>query len=199
MSPLQRSNNLAARMGRWSARHRKTAILGWLAFVIAAVAIGSTVGSKQLDPDEMGIRESGRAQEIIDRGGYRDTADESVFIESASVDADDPNFRAVVADVVRAVSAQPAVSNVRSPHEPGGANLVSKDGHAALVQFELADDGNRAVERVEAVLAAVGVVQTQNPSFRIEQFGGASATKALDDTVGEDFKRAEYMALPITL
>jgi hypothetical protein len=29
------SNNLAARMGRWSTSHRKTAIFGWLAFVIA--------------------------------------------------------------------------------------------------------------------------------------------------------------------
>ena len=33
--PLKYSNNLAARMGRWSASHRKTAIFGWLAFVIA--------------------------------------------------------------------------------------------------------------------------------------------------------------------
>ncbi len=33
--PLKYSSNLAARMGRWSASHRKTAIFGWLAFVIA--------------------------------------------------------------------------------------------------------------------------------------------------------------------
>ena len=39
MSPLKYSNNLATRMGRWSARHRKTAIFGWLAFVIAAVVL----------------------------------------------------------------------------------------------------------------------------------------------------------------
>ena len=29
MSPLKQSTNIAARMGRWSARHRKTAIFGW--------------------------------------------------------------------------------------------------------------------------------------------------------------------------
>ena len=33
MSPLKQSTNIAARMGRWSARHRKIAIFGWLAFV----------------------------------------------------------------------------------------------------------------------------------------------------------------------
>ena len=40
MSPLKHSTNIAARMGRWSAGHRKTAIFGWLAFVVAAFAVG---------------------------------------------------------------------------------------------------------------------------------------------------------------
>jgi putative drug exporter of the RND superfamily len=40
MSPVKYSNNLAARAGRWSASHRKTAIFGWLAFVIVAVVLG---------------------------------------------------------------------------------------------------------------------------------------------------------------
>ena len=41
--------NLAARAGRWSAQHRKTAIWGWLGFMLLAVAIGSGVGIKTLD------------------------------------------------------------------------------------------------------------------------------------------------------
>ena len=40
MSPLKQSKNLAARMGRWSASHWKTATFGWLAFVIASFAHG---------------------------------------------------------------------------------------------------------------------------------------------------------------
>ena len=85
MSPLKRSNNFAARMGRWSAGHRKTAVLGWLAFVIAAAVIGGAIGTKQLDQDELGIGESGRAQEMIDRGAYRDAADETVLVSSESL------------------------------------------------------------------------------------------------------------------
>ena len=68
MTPLKRSNTIAARMGRWSASHRKTAILGWLAFVVAAAVIGGAVGMQKLDQDELGIGESGRAQEIVERG-----------------------------------------------------------------------------------------------------------------------------------
>ena len=42
------STNLAGRMGRWSAHHRKIAIFGWLALVFAAFAIGTfVVGAKE--------------------------------------------------------------------------------------------------------------------------------------------------------
>ena len=36
MSSMKRSTNLAGRMGRWSAGHRKIAIFGWLGFVVVA-------------------------------------------------------------------------------------------------------------------------------------------------------------------
>ena len=36
----RQSRNLAARMGRWSAAHWKTATFGWLAFVVVAFALG---------------------------------------------------------------------------------------------------------------------------------------------------------------
>ena len=38
-TPPPQKRNLAARMGRWSAQHRKKAIFGWLAFVIVAFAL----------------------------------------------------------------------------------------------------------------------------------------------------------------
>ena len=53
--------NYAARMGRWSADHWKTATFGWLALVLLAFAIGSQVGTKQADPTRAGPGESGRS------------------------------------------------------------------------------------------------------------------------------------------
>ena len=53
MSPLQQSTNIAARMGRWSAKHRKTAIFGWLAFVIASFSRSApAVGMKTIDQND---------------------------------------------------------------------------------------------------------------------------------------------------
>ena len=68
MSPMKRSTNLAARMGRWSARHRKTAIFGWLAFVVAAVVLGGALGTKQLTDTDTLPGESGRAARMLDDG-----------------------------------------------------------------------------------------------------------------------------------
>ena len=45
-APAKGTMNLAARMGRWSAQHRKTAIWGWLVFVFLAFAIGGGVGRR---------------------------------------------------------------------------------------------------------------------------------------------------------
>src|SRR5438132_10562011 len=61
MSPLKRSNNIAARMGRWSASHWKTAVFGWLAFVIASLAIGMQVGTKNMTNQDSNVGESHRA------------------------------------------------------------------------------------------------------------------------------------------
>ena len=44
MSRAPQHSNLAARMGRWSAGHWKTATFGWLAFVVLAFGIGGAVG-----------------------------------------------------------------------------------------------------------------------------------------------------------
>jgi uncharacterized membrane protein YdfJ with MMPL/SSD domain len=199
MPPLEHSTNIAARMGRWSARHRKTAIFGWLAFVVASLVIGAALGTKKLDPDTFAAGESKRAQEIIDAGGFVDSADESVLVASESHLASDPAFRVVLGDVVRAVSGKAGVSNVVSPLEPDGATLVSQDKHAALVQFEISDVDEQAKTFVEPVLEALSAVQERHPEFRVEQFGDASVQRALEETVGKDFTRAEYTAVPITL
>ena len=51
-SCVMHANTFAARAGRWSARHRKTAIFGWLGFVIVSLVIGSAVGTKSPTEDD---------------------------------------------------------------------------------------------------------------------------------------------------
>src|SRR3712207_4783156 len=65
MPPTTSPKNLAARMGRWSAAHRKTAIFGWLAFVLVAVVLGGAAGTKTLEDGQDGTGSSGRADVVL--------------------------------------------------------------------------------------------------------------------------------------
>ena len=63
------TGGIAARAGRWSARHRKTAIIGWLAFILIAFALGNGIGPKKPTTAERADGESRRAEQVLDRAG----------------------------------------------------------------------------------------------------------------------------------
>src|SRR4051794_41963814 len=65
LSHAPHSQNLAARMGRWSASHWKTATFGWLGLIIAAFAVGGQVGTKTVDPNTAGPGPSRRMGRIL--------------------------------------------------------------------------------------------------------------------------------------
>ena len=76
------SRNLAARAGRWSAQHRKTAILGWIAFVVLATVLGGKVGQNNIDQSAAGNGESKRGDMIVEAAGFPEQAGEHVLIQA---------------------------------------------------------------------------------------------------------------------
>src|ERR1700750_543547 len=73
--------NLDARVGRWSAQHRRTAILGWIAFVMRATVLGGKVGQTQIKDSASGNGESKRGDMIVDAAGFPKKAGEQVLIQ----------------------------------------------------------------------------------------------------------------------
>src|SRR3954447_1020780 len=189
---------LAARAGRWSAQHRKTAIWGWLGFVLIAFMIGGALGTKTQDTAQSGVGESGQAARTLDDGFPKHQA-EQVLIQSNSATATDSSFRAVVGEVTRQLSAVPYTKEFESPYAPGNAGQLSADGHSALLSFEIAGDEDQSADRVGATLDATSAAQAANPGFTIAQVGGASVSKQVNESISDDFKRAFATSLPITL
>ena len=192
------SHNLAARMGRWSAAHWKTATFGWLAFVLVAFALGGLAGTKEIDPNKPGPGESGRMDAILD-AGFQQPAGESVFIQSESLRVDNPAFAAVIEDVVRRISQLEVVQNVRSPLDPENSGQIAAGGHAALVEFEIRGDSDDAADKIGPVLDRVDVAQRVHPEFFIGEFGDASAEDAVVTAYADDLEKAGQLSLPITL
>ncbi|MEU5307618.1 MMPL family transporter [Streptomyces sp. NPDC021562] len=191
-----RVRGLAARAGGWSARHRWAAVGIWVLFVVLAMGLGSGAGRVDVDESDQLKGETHTAARIIDDAGIKEPAGETVLIQAkdGSLKATDGDFRAAVADVVKAVEGTGEVTDVTSPYD---TRTISKDGRSALVQFDMRGDAKTAGDRVEPVLNAVKGVQKAHGSLRIEEIGGASMNKQYSDAFGKDFQRAEYSAVPV--
>ncbi len=190
--------NLAARAGRWSASHWKTATFGWIAFVIVALVLGGAVGTKQLTDSEATPGESGRAERILEEG-FDERAEELVLVESTTLTTKSPAFRAAVEDVVRRVAATGVAVDVQSPLHPANADQISADGRSALVSFDIRGDPETAPDRIEPVVDAVEQAQSAHPGLTIGSFGEATADKEIDESVGKDLERAGLLSLPVTI
>jgi uncharacterized membrane protein YdfJ with MMPL/SSD domain len=184
----QKHSNLAARMGRWSARHWKTATFGWLALLVVAFGLGGLVGTKTIDPNTSGPGQSGRMDRILN-DGFKLPADESVLIQSRS---GEPGFHAAVSDVVARLSKLSAVQNVHR-------GAVAQNGRAALVEFEIRGKKDDAGDKLGPVLKSVKDAQRAHPGFFIGEFGEASAAKAVDDAFASDLGKAGVYSVPLTL
>ena len=95
------THNLAARAGRWSAAHRKTAIFGWLLFVVLATVVSGSVGQKNLEQSAMGNGESKRGEQIVAGAGFPEEVSEQVLVHGrGAVTAGGPEVTTAVRDVV---------------------------------------------------------------------------------------------------
>jgi uncharacterized membrane protein YdfJ with MMPL/SSD domain len=201
MSPLKHSNNLAARMGRWSASHWKTAVFGWLVFVVAVTFLGFKVGTNTISEQDRNVGQAHRGDQILKESGFgqTDPQTEIVLIQSKSQTIDNPAFRAAVNDVVHAVSPFKVVKNLRSPLDPGYADQVSKDKHSVLVLWEMKGTEDAAKTKIDAITAATDRVAKQHPDLYIGEAGSISSGKALDEMFAKQLQSTGMLSLPLTL
>ncbi|HTZ86378.1 MAG TPA: MMPL family transporter [Solirubrobacteraceae bacterium] len=193
-APRADGRNLAARAGRWSAAHWKTATFGWLAFIAIAVVLGQLAGTAKLTDTEQATGESAVAEKALAGSGLHRSASESVLVQNRRAMVGDPAFQRTLARVTAALRELPQTHDVRT----GAPGQTSHDGHSALIQFDMRGDPETAEDRVAPVLAKVAALQRSAPGFTIVEFGDASARHELRKTMNDDFAHAEGLSLPIT-
>jgi RND superfamily putative drug exporter len=188
--------NLAARVAHWSANHRKTAIWGWLGFVVLAVLVGGAVAQDKIHGAEQFTGEAGRAEQTLQDAGMRPN-DESVVMQSTELTVEDPEFRSAVRSGVAELKGTQYVTNVVSPYGDGGS--ISADGHTVLIDFEITGDDLEGADRLDPSLATVDGIAADNPELTVEQFGTVSTQKELNDIFASDLGKAELLSFPLTL
>jgi RND superfamily putative drug exporter len=193
----QRPAGLAARAGGWSARHRRKAILGWLLFVLVAYALGAATGQRSLTDVQMGNGESKQAGAVYERA-FPYHSGEQVLVQGR-MPSTSPVFVAAVRDLVGRLRSLKTVGDVRSPLDSTNRPLRSADGHSLLITFNVAGDFNQSQTNVGAALRATAAVAKAYPQLRVEEFGAASAQKALGAAYMSAAHKAEVTSLPVTL
>jgi len=188
------------RIAGWSARHRKTAVLGWFLLVIAVFAGGHMIPSTNVQSYDAG--QSGQAEQTLNRLNVTFPPAESVLIQSRGghTYATDPELRQATQQVVTALHSLPhAAAGIRSPLSAGGSSLISANGRSALVTFNIPGNSSNEDQTVVPDLNAVAAIQARHPDLLIQEAGDASADRAINGLVSGDFRKAEETSVPITL
>jgi uncharacterized membrane protein YdfJ with MMPL/SSD domain len=198
-----RPRNLAAGAAAWSAGHRRRTIFGWLGFVALAFAVGSLIGQRNLTDAQMGNGQSGQGTAVFQKAFPFHTGEEVLLQGRGAGPASPAALSSAVADLVGRLRQVPTVADIQAPFPVAGAAtspvLRSTDGRSVLVTFHVAGNSNEAQTNVEQPLRVTAAVGAAHPGVRVEEFGSASAMKALLAAYTGDFNRAEHTSLPITL
>ena len=197
----KRRTPLTERIAGWSARHRKTAVFGWLLLVAAVFMAGQSFGSKSLP--EYSLGQAGHADRILEKTAPPQFSaySQAVLIQSKSPGgtfARDPAMRRAASAVAASLAAVPkSAAGIRTPLSAGGRSLVSKDGHSALVTFDVPGNVANVDTAVTADQHAVAAVAARYPSLRIAESGDASIQQAISSSL--NFGQAEATSVPVTL
>ena len=186
------------RIAGWSARHRKTAVFGWLLMVAAVFAVSQLMGSKNLPNYDPG--QAGQAERALHQAdpNYASAAETVLIQAPGETFARSGSMQLAAREVAASLSALPKdAGSVRSPLRPGGASLVSADGRSALVTFQVPHANGNTDPMVAADQQAVAAVQARHPGLRIAETGDGSISRAIGQSL--NFRQAEATSVPITL
>ncbi len=199
----RRAGPLVERIAGWSARHKKTAVFGWLLLVAAVFVAGQALGARSVPSYSAG--QSGQAQLTLHQltGNASAAPEESVLIQAMAPGqrfSSDAAMRQATRQVVAALAALPkSAAGIQSPLGPGGGHLVSADGGSALVTFQVPGNPDNATSAARPAQAAVAEVQARFPGLRVAESGDASINSAVAAALSSDFRKAEETSVPITL
>ncbi|MFI7274259.1 MMPL family transporter [Streptomyces sp. NPDC049879] len=179
---------LAVRLGGWSTRHRKTAIIGWLLFVVVAVVAGSAAGTRNLTGAEFGTGDSGRAARILEDAGIEEPAGEMVMLRADGADG----WRAAAGELADALEATGETAAVQEP-------VASEDGREGLLTYQIGGDPETVTDRAGPLLDAVEEARDAHPELEFHSFGEATAGTHLEEMLSNDLRTAEFTAVPLAL
>ena len=197
------STGFTERLARSSATHPWRTIGIWVAIIVAAVlSMNSLLGNGLTSETKQHGKQpdSTIGLELIqDRMTGPQKMSEFVIVRSAAHTVEDAAYSAYVDELAGEIAGLGGgiVESVATYYQTKDPTLVSKDGHAMLVQVVLAGDLNTASDNVDELHAVV--TAGQRGDFTLLQTGTASLNRMGNELARSDMERAELFGVPLAL
>lgn len=187
-------------MGRWSASHWKTAVFGWLAFVVAAIAIGNAVGTKNISMQDANVGQSRKADQILSKGFPQ--ADPQTELVCSCRARRAPST--IPRSGRRSTTSPPPSRETRRSRtsnrlDPKNRDQVSNNRRTVIVTWNMKGKADVAKKKTDGIEASVAKVGDRHPGFNVGETGSVSSGKALDKMFADQLKPAGERSIPITI
>jgi RND superfamily putative drug exporter len=196
--PVQRATRVGpiGRLGRYTATHLRTVLIGWLALALVLGFFAPRV-EKALSGAgwEASGSQSTQARKLIQRnfaglGSYG----LMTVVYSPTRTAGDPEFRSAIARVEQTLRANGAVRTVVAP---ASGLSISPDGHTAIVQAGAARDPNRMVAAADSLKGTLHGLSTR--AVRVDLTGAAGMWSDFNAANRSAMLKSEVISWPVTL
>jgi RND superfamily putative drug exporter len=153
-------------LARWSVRHRRWVLLGWLLLLALLIGLRGAVGTTFRDNSQLPDTESTRALQLLQREFPDAAGDQAqIVVHARDSQVTDPAVRARIAPMLARVADLPRVDAVVSFYDPLGASQVSPDRSIGFATVVFSGRGSHlpdaAVRRVVDTARAAGSPQVQ--------------------------------------
>lgn len=175
----------------WSARHKWMVLVISFLVVLGGVGVTVGVGITTQDLNDQLVGDSAVAVEIMEGADFGDVPTEFVIVTDPDGPLDPARGQALTTELVTTFEGTGGVVRVGEPFPGVDGSLV--------LPLEFAEDADGMAEGVDPSLAATRALGEAHPDLTIGQFGATSLDQEVNETVGEDFSRAEVTAIPVTL
>ena len=188
-------------LARTSARHGWLTIGAWLAVLVVAVFLVSTLLGDALTTEETLTNnpESVQADNLLHErlGESNNTIDEIAIVRSTTLTVDDPAYRSYVEELYGDLTAlgDQVIAGGTHYYLTGDESLVSADRHTTLLPLVIPEDAREEIDQVHQVVDQAN----ESGSFQVIVTGEATLEVEINEIAEKDLLIGEGIGISVAL
>jgi len=164
------------RLADWCFTHRFVVLGGWIAALMLAVFLQSSIGSNYSSGSRLSGTQSATAQDLLRRAAPGVSGDtERIVFATKHGGVTQAAVKAQVQATIAKVAQLPGVSGVVSPYSPAGAKQISRTGAVAFATVNFSKDA-KSISASEATQFVNAARSSNGANLQVDVLGEVAAS-----------------------